>query len=123
MKWSMDYLGEMIGVSFGWVGGLVFVWFESHRMLFQLYIQHRAVLEGPFDHVCFGRCAFDIVALVEFGPELGKSCNLIRCQTEDRGASMTAASDTEAEVGMRLAMLGVKIVFLVVEECETERWI
>ena len=41
-----------------------------------------------------------------------KSCSLIKCQTDDRGASMTAASDTEAEVGMRVDMIKIQVVIL-----------
>lgn len=41
-------------------------------------------------------------AFDSFDHQLGKSGSLIRCQTLESGASMTALSDTDVEVGMRL---------------------
>jgi len=44
---------------------------------------------------------FTCVALATFVHHLLKSCSLIKCQTEESGALMTADSVTEVEVGMR----------------------
>ena len=44
--------------------------YPAYRMLFLLHLLLRAILESPFDNIGLGRCALDIIALVNLGPKV-----------------------------------------------------
>jgi hypothetical protein len=100
-------------------------------MLFLLDFDHRSVLEAPLHNICLFVRALDELALgdgrpagytirrmfTDFGIEtynLLKSCSLIKCQTCESGALMTADSTTEVDVGIAVeAILRALLCFVV----------